>query len=170
MKKVIILSLSLLIMTAKVALCQDSQLTIDTHHPDFSVKVKRCVASGKTLILDLTATNTGLDDINRFTLVPILTEAVDDEGNSYRGNIGAKVGNQANYTYQRNAFTDLAMETKLLSNIPVKLSIIIPNFSQEATSIALIEIGVVCPSWNYRVNFRSFTQRLTLRNIPITRK
>ena len=170
MKRILFLSLSLLILTTKVGLAQDAQLTIDTHHPDFSVKVKRCVASGNTLVIDLTATNTGLDDVNRFTLAPILTEAVDDEGNTYRGNIGAKVGNQANYTYQRNAFTDLAMETKLLSNIPVKLSIIIPNFSQEATSIALIEIGVVCPSWNYRVNFRSFTQRLTLRNIPITRK
>ena len=168
--KRIVFVIIVLLLSVNIVLAQDSPMQIYTHHPDFTVKVKRCVASGKTLILDFVVINTGVDDVNKFNIAPVLTEAVDDEGNSYRGNIGAKVANQANYTYQRNAFTDLAMETKLLPDIPVKVSLIIPNFSQEASSIALIEIGVVCPKWNYRINFRSFSQRLVIRNIPITRK
>ncbi len=170
MKKLIILFLSLIWLNSLSCKAQEEPLTIVTHHPDFVVKVKRCVASGTTLILDLTATNTGVNDVNGFSIAPGLTGVIDDEGNTYRRGIGAKVANQANYTYQRNAFTDVAMETKLLPNIPVKVSLMVPNFSSESSSIALIEIGVVCTNWNYPYRNRGSNQRLIIRNIPITRR
>lgn len=170
MRRILLVVMTMFAFGVQFVSAQDEPMSIVTNHPDFTVKVKRCVASGKTLILDFVAINTGIDNVNKFALAPILTEVYDDEGNTYRGNIGAKVANQTNYTYQRNAFTDLTMETKLLPNVPVKFSLIIPNFSQEATSVALIEIGVVCPKWNYLVNFRSFSQRLAIKNIPVMRK
>lgn len=170
MKKILLILMAMFAFGLQNVKAQDAPLEIVTNHPDFTVKVKRCVASGKTLILDFIAINTGIEDVNKFALAPVLTEVYDDEGNIYRGNIGAKVANQSNYTYQKNAFTDFTMETKLLPNIPVKFSLFIPNFSQEASSIALIEIGVICPKWNYLVNFRSYSQRLVIKNIPVMRK
>ena len=65
---------------------QDGQLKILSNHPDLSVKIKRCVASGRNLVINLTATNEGYDDINGFKISPAITTAYDDEGNNYKGN------------------------------------------------------------------------------------
>lgn len=152
---------------------QDGQLKILSNHPDLSVKVKQCVASGRNLVINLTATNEGYDDINGFKISPAITTAYDDEGNNYKGNngaLGVKVANQANYTYQRNAYADETSATKLIPNVPVKISITIPNCSLEASSIALLELGVVCVALDMPFNWESNKQRVSIRNIPIIRK
>ena len=42
---------------------QDAPLKIVTNHPDFKIKVKRCAASGKTVVLDLILNNEGTNDV-----------------------------------------------------------------------------------------------------------
>lgn len=156
-----------------VVFAQDAQLRILSNHPDLSVKVKRCVSSGKNLIIDLTATNLGYDDVNGFKIAPAITTAYDDEGNVYKGKdgvLGVKVANQTNYTFQRNAFADQTPSTKLIPNVPVKITITIPNCSTAASSIALFELGVVCVAWNMPFDWNSNMQRVAIRNIPIERR
>lgn len=169
MKKILLILMAMFAFGIQNVSAQDAALKIVTNHPDLSFKVKRCAASGKTLVIDLIATNTGSDDINDFCVFPRYCAAYDDEGNVYDGNtyIGAKVANQQKYTFQYNAFADRTITTKLLPGIPCKVTIMVKDFSLEATSIGLLQVGVKCPQLNldgYREE-----QRVKIRNIPVTR-
>lgn len=171
MKKNLLILMAMFAFGLQNASAQDAPLKIVTNHPDLAIKVKRCAASGKTLVIDLIASNTGSDDVNEFFIHPAYCVAYDDEGNIYDGNncaIGAKIANQQQYTYQRNAFADKTIKTKLLPGVPCKISLMLNNFSLEATSIALLQVGIMCRQLNLDGNKEE--QRVKLRNIPVSRK
>ena len=167
MKKILLILVAMFAFGIQNVSAQDAPLKIVTNHPDFNIKVKRCAASGKTLVIDLIATNTGSEDINEFCICVVY----DDEGNVYYGNkdqaIGAKIANQKNYTFQYNLFGDPTMTTKLLSGIPCKVSLMVKDFSIEATSIGLLQVGVKCQQLN--LDGWKEEQRVKIRNIPVTR-
>lgn len=171
MKKILLILVAMFAFGIQNVSAQDAPLKIVTNHPDFNIKVKRCAASGKTLVIDLIATNTGSEDINEFCIFPRDCVVYDDEGNVYYGNkdqaIGAKIANQKNYTFQYNLFGDPTMTTKLLSGIPCKVSLMVKDFSIEATSIGLLQVGVKCQQLN--LDGWKEEQRVKIRNIPVTR-
>ena len=171
MKKILLTLMAIFAFGLQNVCAQDAPLKIVTNHPDLSIKVKRCAASGKTLVIDLIASNTGSDDVNEFFIHPAYCVAYDDEGNIYDGNshaIGAKIANQQQYTYQNNAFADTTIKTKLLPGVPCKISLILNNFSIESSSIALLQVGIMCRQLN--LDGYKEEQRVKLRNIPVTRK
>ena len=59
------------------------------------------------------------------------------------------------------------MTTKLLSGIPCKVSLMVKDFSIEATSIGLLQVGVKCQQLN--LDGWKEEQRVKIRNIPVTR-
>ena len=88
MKKLLVLLSALCCMA--VAFAQTP--TIVTGHPDFKVKVTRCAASGKVVVLDLVFTNVSANDVEewsiqtgnyRFCNGPSIV--YDSEGNIYNG-------------------------------------------------------------------------------------
>lgn len=166
MKKFLLILVAIFAFGWQNVNAQNAPLKIVTNHPDLTVKVKRCVASGKTLVIDLIASNTGSDDINDFCILPRYCVAYDDEGNVYQA-IGAKIANQQQYTFQLAVYDEATMSTKILPGIPCKMSLIIKDFSIEATSIGLLQVGVKCEQLN--LNGFKEDQRVKIRNIPVTR-
>ena len=156
----------LLILTAMFALVIQSlqaqaPLKIVTNHPDFKIKVQRCAASGKTVIIDLILTNEGATDVE-----DILgwggsrdTEAYDDEGNIYQYNaIKVRVANRPNYNdYNSKDF-------KIPVGVPMKYSICIENVPLSAESIARLSLHFDCQKWGL-----NGSKLVKISNIPISR-
>lgn len=138
---------------------QDAPLKIVTNHPDFNIKVKRCAASGKTVVLDLILNNEGTNDVkvgNVFVYCD--SEAYDDEGNIYQGNdLKVKVANRPNYGGNSGDFM-------IPTGVPMRLSIQINNVSTSAESIARLSLFFDCPVWG--LNNKKLVK---FSNIPITR-
>ena len=156
----------LLILTAMFALVIQSlqaqaPLKIVTNHPDFKIKVQRCAASGKTVIIDLILTNEGATDVE-----DVLgwggsrdTEAYDDEGNIYQYNaIKVRVANRPNYNdYNSKDF-------KIPVGVPMKYSICIENVPLSAESIARLSLHFDCQKWGL-----NGSKLVKISNIPISR-
>jgi hypothetical protein len=64
MKKFLFAMMALLAITFQ-GLQAQAPLKIVTNHPDFKINVKRCAASGKTVIIDLILTNEGATDVEK---------------------------------------------------------------------------------------------------------
>ena len=113
---------------------QEIPIKIVTGHPDFKLKVTRCVASGKTVVVDMVVTNLGDNDVERFKVhgSGYATKAYDDQGNIYDSDINVKIANKP--------YTTGAHEIKLVSGVPTKYSIMISNVSLQAESLVLIEL------------------------------
>lgn len=166
MKKVLFLLMAMFAFGFQSVNAQDEPIKIVTGHPDLKVKVKRCAASGKTIVLDLVVSNEGARDVERFALLGCPAwergEAYDDEGNIYNepngGRILLKVTNGASYEPYTNEF-------RLLSGIPMRVSVRIEDFSTSATSIAFLKLGVDCDE----LGLGDHNKSITFRNIPISR-
>ncbi|MCH5307354.1 MAG: hypothetical protein J1E37_04680 [Prevotella sp.] len=134
--------------------------SIVTGHPDFKIAIKRCAASGTTVVLDLVVTNVGDNDVESFEIYGSAygnaTKVYDNLGNVYENDIYTKI---ANKEYVRNAST-----IKLVSNLPTNLSIKIENVSTKATSFVLVEPHIYASAWGTKPGI------VKLRNIPITRE
>ena len=91
MKKILLILMAMFAFGIQNVCAQDAPLKIVTNHPDFKIKIKRCAASGKTVVLDLILMNEGVNDVEgvmafggqgRWTWS--CAEAYDDEGNIYQ--------------------------------------------------------------------------------------
>ena len=142
---------------------QDAPLKIVSNHPDFMINVKRCAASGKTVILDLVLSNTGTQDVEKlvayggycFGKTP--TEAYDIEGNIYDDDkVVIKLANAANYSNEQSV--------DLLPDVPVKMSIKVEGVSTTAEAFARVKLAFKCNKWGL-----SPDKPAIIRNIPITR-
>ena len=166
MKKILFVLMAMLVFGLQNVSAQDAPLKIITGHPDLKVKINRCAASGKTIIIDLVVTNTGARDVEKFALLGSPAwdrgEAYDDEGNIYNeaggGRILLKVTNGTSYEPYTRGF-------RLLSNIPMRISVRIENFSTTASQIAFLKLGVDCEE----LGLGDHNKSITFRNIPISR-
>lgn len=162
MKKILFAMMALFATCTMSA--QDAPTKIITGHPDFKVQVKRCAASGTTMVVDLVLSNEGTKDIDDIVLVGSAwdrSEAYDDEGNMYKEqngtNIKIKVSNMKEYESRESRF-------RLLTDVPMRVSVRIEGFSATAERIALLKIGVQCRQWGLVEG-----KQITIRNIPISR-
>ena len=135
-------------------------IKIVTNHPDFKIKVKRCAASGKTVVIDLILTNEGTNDVEGVTVSGGYwgSEAYDDEGNIYqKGNLSVKVAN-------RNEYGETSGKFNIPTGVPMKLSIQINGVPQAAESIARLKLTVNCSAWGLNNQ-----KPVKISNIPISR-
>ena len=151
--------ISILMLLICSVLFATAQTQIVTGHPDFKVKVTRCAASGKTVVLDMMFTNVSANDVEDWQIWPCnkITVVYDSEGNIYGGNkLAIKV---SNYDYTNYGFNDL----KMISDVPMKVSLQIKGVPETVESLARVDINVVIPLFNVG------SSPVKIKNIPISR-
>ena len=159
MKKLFTLMAALCCMA--VAFAQTPQIV--TGHPDFKVKVTRCEASGKNVVLDLTFTNLSAQDVENWDLyAPAYyssTVVYDSEGNIYdkENQIQVKVSNGE----YRNRYDNL----KMISDVPMKVSVMIVGVPTNVESLARVDLDVRIPFFN----IDGGKAPVKIKNIPIAR-
>ena len=158
MKKILLILMAIFAFGLQNVSAQDAPLKIVTNHPDFSIKVKRCAASGKTVVLDLILNNEGTNDVKIDGVSTYYSEAYDNEGNIYQdANLRVKVANREEYKSNSGRFM-------IPTGVPMRLSLQINNVSTSAESIARLSLCVDCSVWGLSGN-----KLVKLSNIPITR-
>ena len=139
------------------ATAQTTQIV--TGHPDFKVKVTRCAASGKTVILDMVFTNVSATDVESWSIMTNQgsnSVVYDSEGNVYEGySLAVKVSNY-DYTW---IFNNL----KMISEVPMKVSLQIKGVPETVESLARVDLGVKIPFFNIGAT------PVKIKNIPISR-
>ena len=163
MKKILLTLMAIFAFGLQNVCAQDAPLKIVTNHPDFSIKVKRCAASGKTVIIDLILNNNGTNDVDvnevRGGGGSYISEAYDDEGNIYQSeNLKVKIANRTAYELYGSG------EFSIPSGVPMRLSIQINNVPQSAESIARLKLIFNCKVWGL-----NYDKPVRINNIPITR-
>jgi len=142
----------------------NAQTKIVSGHPDFKVKVSRCVASGKSVIMDLIFQNIGANDVQDVTVIGSYngaSEAYDSEGNIYKNNdsdIEIKVANASGYDCHESG------RFYLPTDVPIKCSVRINGVPENAESIARLILIVNCPAWSL-----GWENRVKISNVPISR-
>jgi hypothetical protein len=161
MKKILLTLMAIFAFGLQNVCAQDAPLKIVTNHPDFSIKVKRCAASGKTVIIDLILNNNGTNDVDVCEVNGggRNSEAYDDEGNIYQSeNLKVKIANRTAYELYGSG------EFSIPSGVPMRLSIQINNVPQSAESIARLKLIFNCKVWGL-----NYDKPVRINNIPITR-
>ena len=169
MKKILLTLMAIFAFGLQNVCAQDAPLKIVTNHPDFSIKVKRCAASGKTVIIDLILNNNGTNDVEDYNITTNTmggsvfnfsnSEAYDDEGNIYQSeNLKVKIANRTAYELYGSG------EFSIPSGVPMRLSIQINNVPQSAESIARLKLIFNCKVWGL-----NYDKPVRINNIPITR-
>lgn len=161
MKKVLLILMALFAIGLQNVSAQDKPLKIVSGHPDFSIKVKRCAASGKTVIIDLILNNLGTNDVEEMSICGGCwgSEVYDDEGNIYNSsNLKVKVSNRNDYDCRDCG------KFNIPTDVPMKFSICIEGVPQSAESIARIKLLGSCRIWGLNSD-----KPIKISNIPISR-
>lgn len=160
MKKFLFTMMALLAITFQ-GLQAQAPLKIVTNHPDFKINVKRCAASGKTVIIDLILTNEGATDVEKIEGAGGFygSEAYDNEGNIYQNSaLKVRVANRQNYTDTGSG------DFKIPVGVPMRYSICIENVPISAESIARLSLHFECEKWGLNRD-----KLVKISNIPISR-
>ena len=159
MKKLLLILMAMYAFGIQNVSAQDAPLKIVTNHPDFNIKISRCVANGKTVIIDLLLINEGTNDAEDLYVGGGHngSEAYDNEGNIYVNGLKVKIANRPEYSPSQSNFN-------IPTGVPMKLSISIDGVPQSAESIARLKINIVCRAWGIDSN-----KPVRISNIPITR-
>ena len=157
MKKILLFLMAMFAFGIQNITAQDAPLKIVTNHPDFNIKVKRCAASGKTVVIDLLLINDGTNDVENLYIGGGHngSEAYDNEGNIYE-ELKVKIANR-DYGYTQKNFN-------IPTGVPMKLSISIDGVSQSAESISRLKLNIQCQAWGI-----NYDKPVRISNIPITR-
>ena len=165
MKKFLFLLMPLFTFGFQCVKAQETPTRIVTNHPDFKIKVSRCAASGKTVVIDFVLTNAGTQDIDGVMVYgggsgpwSTATEAYDSEGNIYK--------NEEAISIRMANFDEYSREQKfdLIPDVPMKMSIRINGVPTSVESIARLKIEFRCPKWGL-----NYDKPVVIRNIPISR-
>ena len=166
MKKVLFLLMAMIAFGFQSVNAQDG-MKIVSNHPDFKIKVKRCAASGKTVVIDLILTNMGSQDVENLTVYggsdwgnPKVSEAYDSEGNVHKGgSLRVKLANAPSYTDNNES-----QSIDLLPEVPVRMSVKIDGVPISAESFPRLKLYFNCEKWGL-----NYDKMVVIRNIPISR-
>lgn len=150
-----------------LSISAQSAMSIVTNHPDFVIKVKRCAASGKTVVIDLILTNVGAQDVENFEAYggsdwgnPNVSEAYDSEGNIHKGgSLRIRLANASNYTDNNES-----QSLDLLPEVPVRMSVKVDDVPISAESFPRLKLYFKCDKWGLNCE-----KMAVIRNIPISR-
>ena len=163
MKKVLFLLIALFTFGFQSINAQESATKIVTNHPDFKIKVSRCAASGKTVVIDMILMNEGVNDIENIILWACTTAEMivtyDDQGNIYDcGSNFVKVANRKEYSnHDTGAFN-------IPTGVPMRLSVRIDAVSTSSEKIARLSLPFQCAAWGLNRD-----KPVKISNIPISR-
>ena len=157
MKKILLILMAMFAFGIQNVSAQDA-IKIVTNHPDFKIKVKRCIASGNIVFLDLILNNLGTNDIEGISAGAWETEIYDDEGNIYSGeHIKVKVANSKDFESYWAKFN-------IPTGVPITLNYKINNVSNSSENFTRIKIPFICSAWGLVSE-----NPIRISNIPITR-
>lgn len=154
--KKLFLIVALMAMSGVYAFAQTTGMKIGAVHPDLKMKITRCEAAGKTVIIDFVFENVGSNDVNLRVWGGNRSIAYDDEGNVYSGEfIQVKFGNTGLANWDIN--------TTLPSGVPLKGRIQIEGVPESTTIFRRIDLQVESRNWN-------LDKKIKISNIPINRE
>lgn len=146
--------------TTNSAYTQEDGIKIVTGHPDLKLQIKRCAASGKTVVIDMIITNKSGSDfrgaINENSIYHGSSRLYDSEGNSYENTSQVKVGNKEYSSSCSYMF---------ISDIPVKVQLKTPNVSTTAESFVRVDLKFQSNALGLKDD-----HFIVIRNIPISRE
>jgi hypothetical protein len=156
MKKILIILMSMFAIGIQNVSAQDG-VKIVTNHPDFNIKVKRCVANGKTVVIDMVFTNNSENDVdmsigvgNGWTIIH------DDQGNEYgNGKITLKIANK-----EPNGWWE---DFTLIAGVPTNVKWTIKDVPVSVEQIARMLFMTRCGALSLN------DSKTMIRNIPISR-
>lgn len=158
MKKLLLIMMAMFAFGLQNVSAQN--MKIISGHPDFNIKVKRCAANGKTVVIDMVFTNRSENDVDlEIGVMYEWTKIHDDQGNEYVNGmmdetITLKIGNKKPTNYNEK-FT-------LLSGVPTKAQWVIKGVPESCEEISRMQFNVDSEAW-------SLHDKSTIRNIPIFR-
>lgn len=161
MKKILLVLLAIFAFGTLKVSAQEAPLKIVTNHPDFKIKIERCAANGKTVVIDMIFSNQGTDDVDDISVITNFEgyqcEAYDNEGNVYSRSISAYVKGKSDQYGNAKYFS-------LIPDVPMKVRITIEECSETAERIARLRLRVDSNKWKIGRG-----KLVEIRNIPITR-
>ena len=153
MKKFLFVLLAIFALNLQTVEAQETSIKIKSGNPDLKIQVKRCVANGDLVFIDLTFMDEA-EDVEATILTGGWSIIQDSEGNSYDNNLFCKIG-KGEYTPHSPSFT-------LLEGLPVKVSFKLVKVPSSVEFIARMKIRLDSKKYgapNY----------IEIRNIPIKR-
>ena len=161
MKKILLVLLAIFAFGTLKVSAQEAPLKIVTNHPDFKIKIERCAANGKTVVIDMLFSNQGTDDVDDISVITNFEgyqcEAYDNEGNVYSRSISAYVKGFSDQYGNAKSFS-------LIPDVPMKVRITIDDFSETTEKIARLRLRVDSNKWKIGRG-----KLVEIRNIPISR-
>lgn len=161
MKKCLFL-LCLLTFLPLIMNAQDEQLSIATGNPDFDIKVKRCAASGNTVIVDMIWSNKGLVDVpTNILLYNNWSIVYDSEGNHFSQYNGYSGNGPLAIKQGKGHFSEYGIGFDMIAGVSTKVTLRIIGVPSSVECLSKILLNV-SGGWNLR-------KKVEIRNIPITR-
>ena len=156
MKKILLTFMAIFAFGLQNVCAQEKPIKIATGNPDLKVQVKRCIASGDQVFIDITFMDE-VDDIKASILCEGWSEVHDSEGNTYNGypKLYIKFGSNEEFTPYGRGFN-------LSSGVPSKVFFKLKDVPESVEYLAIMKIRIDSKKYgapNY----------VTIKNIPIIR-
>lgn len=156
MKKILLLLMAMFALSIQTVKAQEAVMKIASGNPDLKVQVKRCVANGDQVFIDLTFMDEA-EDVDAAILCDGCSEVQDSDGNTYNSypKLFCKIA-KGEYTPYPPGFT-------LLEGTPTRVSFKLKKVPSSTEFIARMKIRLDSKKYgspNY----------VTIKNIPITRE
>lgn len=145
-----------ILMGGVYTLAQTTGMKIGAVHPDLKMKITRCEAAGRTVILDFVFENVGGNDVKLRVWGGSRSVAYDDEGNVYNGNMfRVKFGN--------SELANWDILSTLPSGVPLKGRLQIESVPESTALFRRIDLQVASDGWN-------LDKQIKISNVPISRE
>lgn len=148
-------------LTATMAQAQSKGMTLVSGNPDFKVKVTRCEASGKTVIIDMILENIGARDVDVAFSPYAYLLVYDDEGNKY-GDYDSKVK-----LFLAGRESD---RISLPTEVPLKARVQIEGVPLSAQILKRVDIHWQCRDWGGTEWYGTNAKMIKMTNVPISRE
>ena len=156
MKKVLFLLMAMIALGFQSVNAQDAPMSVSTGNPDVKVKVKRCVASGENVYIDLTITNMTGEDFEVYAVARgngCNTVIYDDEGNEYDSE-------RVRIRFGTDEYTTGHLYKNIIADVPMKFTIMVSNVPQKTQYFSVVRPFMECAKVPFKIQ---------IKNLPITR-
>ena len=155
MKKLLLILMAIIAFNLQIITAQEAAMKIASGNPDLKVQVKRCVANGDQVFIDLTFMDEA-EDVDAAILCDGCSEVQDSDGNTYNSypKLFCKIA-KGEYTPYPPSFT-------LLEGTPIKVSFKLEKVPSSTEFIARMKIRMESKKYG-------IPNYVTIKNIPITR-